>query len=72
MDFGFPAIKGEGKPMHPDYMGIGYTGGVGLSDQNYLMQLRAYAKCYGLEHAEKVSCTRPHLMEKVIEKFDIE
>jgi len=71
LDFGFPAIKGEGKPMHPDYMGIGFTGGIGLTDNQYHAQLKAYAECYGIEHAEDVSCTRPHLLEKVIEDVAI-
>lgn len=62
--FGLLPIKAEGLAAHPDAYGIGYCNGHKFgNDDNYLRQLKAYAKWRGIEETKKEACERPHLLE---------
>jgi hypothetical protein len=67
--FGLVPHKAEGQAAHPDAYGIGYdNGGKFGSDEHFLKQLQAYADWHGVEETKKEMCSRPWLLDKLVEK----
>lgn len=57
--FGLAFVRREGAPIHPDDCDAD------LSDEQYLRQLKAYAKEHGMELTKKTFCCRPEFLKEL-------